>query len=160
MTYERGQLPKAYLRIDPNLDQTHPAPGDMVTLMCAANRQPKRGWFKSAELARIVLGAGLFRRSSRRGDLVMEGDRMHVAGWDEWQEGDITVGERMRQLRKRQRNNVTNGTVTLTVTPASRDRTAPSEASGVRRRTEMLNETPTGTERAGGRLVKHPRKTA
>ncbi len=54
---ERGQLPKAYLRIDPNLDSTHPAPGDMVALLCAANRQPTRGYFKSVEVARSPVPA-------------------------------------------------------------------------------------------------------
>lgn len=96
-----GQLPKAYLRIDPNLDATHPAPGDMVSLLCAANRQPKRGLFKSAELAEKVLGRSLFRRSLERGDLIQRGEGLYVDGWDEWQEGDLTVGDRMRRLRQR-----------------------------------------------------------
>ena len=104
----RGQLPKAYLRIDPNLDSTHPAPGDMVALLCAANRQPKRGRFKSPELARRVLGAGLYRRCVQRGDLSMIGGVLMVPGWDEWQEGDLTVGERMARLRARRRNDETD----------------------------------------------------
>jgi hypothetical protein len=106
----RGHLPKAYLRIDPNLDSTHPAPGDMVALLCAANRQPRRGYFKSPDLARAVLGAGLFRRSVARGDLVMNASGMFVDGWDMWQEGDVGVGERMRRLREKRRNSaVTRG---------------------------------------------------
>ena len=100
---ERGQLPKAYLRIDPNLDSTHPSPGDMVALLCAANRQPTRGRFKSPELAKAVLGPALYRRVVARGDLVMNGSGMFVPGWDDWQEGDINVGERMRRLRQRRR---------------------------------------------------------
>jgi hypothetical protein len=105
---ERGQLPKAYLRIDPNLDSTHPSPGDMVTLLCVANRQPRRGYFKSPELAQRVLGAGLYRRLMARGDLAMNGSGVFVPGWDEWQEGDFTVGERMRRLRGRKRHNDTD----------------------------------------------------
>jgi len=101
---KRGQLPKAYLRIDPNLDSTHPAPCDMVALLCAANRQPKRGYFKSEELARRVLGVPLFRRSMDRGDLQVNGSGVFVDGWDEWQEGDVNVGERMRRLRERRRH--------------------------------------------------------
>lgn len=101
---ERGQLPKAYLRIDPNIDFTHPAPGDMVALICAANRQPKRGLFKSPEIARRVLGRGLFERSMKRGDLVQNGAGVYVDGWQEWQEHDWTVGERMRRLRSRHRH--------------------------------------------------------
>lgn len=100
---ERGQLPKAYLRIDPNLDSTHPAPGDMVALLCAANRQPNRGYFKTEEVARTALGRPLFTRSVARGDLRKNGSGYHVDGWDEWQEGDINVGERMRRLRDRRR---------------------------------------------------------
>ena len=101
----RGRLPKAYLRIDPNLDSTHPAPGDMVALLCAANRQPTRGYFKSVEVARSALGKALFNRSVARGDLRKNGVGYHVDGWDEWQEGDINVGERMRRLRERKRDN-------------------------------------------------------
>lgn len=107
---ERGQLPKAYLRIDPNLDSTHPAPGDMVALLCAANRQPERGYFKSEGLAQRVLGRGLYRRSLARGDLKPNGAGVMVDGWAEWQEGDLTVGERMRRLRGRKRHRDTDGT--------------------------------------------------
>jgi hypothetical protein len=106
---ERGQLPKAYLRIDPNLDATHPAPNDMVALLCAANRQPKRGRFKSPELAQRVLGRALYRRSVERGDLIPNGAGIYVDGWDEWQEGDFTVGERMTRLRRRKRHPDTDG---------------------------------------------------
>ena len=100
----RGQLPKAYLRIDPNLDSTHPAPGDMIALLCEANRQPTRGRFKTPELARSVLGARLYRASIARGDLVQNGSWVYVDGWEEWQEGDLGVGERMRRLRERRRD--------------------------------------------------------
>ena len=106
---ERGQLPKAYLRIDPNLDSTHPAPGDMVALMCAANRQPQRGIFKTPELAERVLGRGLYQRSMKRGDLIQNGAGIYVDGWAEWQENDWTVGERMRRLRSRKSHTVTDG---------------------------------------------------
>lgn len=106
---ERGQLPKAYLRIDPNLDSTHPSPGDMVTLMCAANRQPQRGRFKTPELAERVLGRTLYRRCVERGDLIQNGHGVYVDGWDEWQENDWTVGERMRRLRGRKRHTDTDG---------------------------------------------------
>lgn len=101
---ERGQLPKAYLRIDPNLDSTHPAPGDMIALLCAANRQPQRGYFKSESVAQMALGRALYRRSIVRGDLRKNGSGYHVDGWEDWQEGDLNVGERMRRLRERRRN--------------------------------------------------------
>lgn len=105
----RGQLPKAYLRIDPNLDSTHPSPADMIALMCAANRQPQRGRFKNADLAQRVLGRALYRRSVERGDLIPNGVGIYVDGWDEWQEGDFTVGDRMARLRRRKRHDDTNG---------------------------------------------------
>lgn len=103
---ERGRLPKAYLRIDPNLDQTHPAPGDMIALLCAANRQPTRGTFKTAALASHVLGPSLYRRSVVRGDLKANGTGVYVDGWADWQEGDLTVGERMKRLRARRHDDV------------------------------------------------------
>jgi hypothetical protein len=105
MTNERGQLPKAYLRIDPNLDATHPAPGDMVALLCAANRQPTRGRFKSAAIAKTALGQRLFRACVTRGDMVAVDGIYFVCGWHDWQEGDMTVGERMRTLRNKRRQN-------------------------------------------------------
>jgi len=106
---ERGQLPKAYLRIDPNLDSTHADPGAMVELLCAANRQPHRGRFKSPEVAIRVLGRAAYRLALARGDLVQNGHGLYVDGWDEWQEHDWTVGERMRRLRLRRRDNDTDG---------------------------------------------------
>ncbi len=106
---ERGQLPKAYLRIDPNLDATHPRPGEMVALLCAANRQPRRGYFKSVEIAVRVLGRSPYRRAVERGDLVQNGAGLYVDGWAEWQENDWTVGERMRRLRARHRHPDTDG---------------------------------------------------
>lgn len=104
MTDKGGQLPKAYLRIDPNLDSTHPAPGDMVALLCAANRQPHRGVFKTKEVAQMALGRTLFAKSVQRGDLHLNGVGWVVDGWDIWQEGDLTVGQRMRAYRARKRN--------------------------------------------------------
>lgn len=39
----RGQLPKAYLRMDPDLNAKHPDNlSEFVRLMCAANRRPWR----------------------------------------------------------------------------------------------------------------------
>jgi len=81
----------------------------MVALLCAANRQPRRGRFKSADLALRVLGRSLYRRSLERGDLIQNGVGLYVDGWDEWQEGDFTVGERMTRLRVKRRNRVTDG---------------------------------------------------
>lgn len=118
---ERGSLPKAYLRIDPNIDHIHERPGEMLVLLCAAARQPRRGRFKSRPVLVATLGRTLAKRVLERKDVVdhltrrdcakaPEGERLcgetphlYVAGWDEWQEGDLEVAARMRRLRDRHR---------------------------------------------------------
>jgi hypothetical protein len=125
---EKGQLPKAYLRLDPNAD-AHPDLHAMVTMMLEANRQPERGRFKALERLRLLLGRKRLQACLDRDDLVVLGDgRWLLAGWDEWQEGDFTVGERMERLRNRKRNAAVTGGVTPTVT----GRNPPSRASGVK----------------------------
>lgn len=122
----KGKLPKAYLRLDPNLDQAHPDPGAMVRLLCAANRQPHRGRFKSRDLLDAVLGKAIAKGCIDRRDVVEQDDgRYYVPGWDEWQEGDWTVGERQRRIRdRRNAGNVTEShpqrdtTVTASPPPA------------------------------------------
>lgn len=121
----KGSLPKAYLRIDPNLDQTHPDPGAFVRLLCAAARQPKRGRFKSWALVVSALGRGAAGRLRDLGDLRADGEAWVVPGWDTWQEGDLTVGERMARFRERHRN----GTVTTPVTEPLQARTQDSKAA-------------------------------
>lgn len=129
---EKGQLPKAYLRADPNLDQ-HPDPGAMVILMCEANRQPERGRFKALDRARSIIGRKRMQACVDRGDLVAQPDgRWLLSGWDEWQEGDFTVGERMARLRAKKRNKVTAATVTPPSPGPSLNRNGPSKASGVK----------------------------
>lgn len=170
--HEKGTLPKAYLRMDPNIDQTHPDPGGMVRIMCAANRQPVRGWFKSRALMEAALGKPLVKAAIGRRDVVEVDGRWAVPGWDEWQEGDWTVGERQRRIRARRNA----GNVTLSrsqrdeVTPTPlprRDEVTPPHlspsspptpppispgASGVGQRAPSVNQKP-GTVRAprGGR---------
>jgi len=101
MTGQR-QLPKAYLRLDPNLDQTHPDPGAMVKLLCAAARQPQRGRFKSRAVLDNILGRASAKRALERHDVVPLPDgRLYVDGWDDWQEGDMTVAERQARIRAR-----------------------------------------------------------
>lgn len=111
-------LPRAYLRMDPNIDQ-HPDPLAMVRLLCAAARQSKRGRFKDAATLIRILGrrtvAGLIDRADI---LSLEDGTIYVDGWDEWQEGDWTVAERMRRVRSKGRD--------MTVTAPSLERIAPS----------------------------------
>ena len=139
----RGQLPKAYLRMDPDLDAKHPDNlAEFIRLMCAANRQPWRGRFRSRVILEAIVGKPATKRAIDRGDLIPAVDHtcghcpageptaetLYLDGWDTWQEGDLTVSERMRGYRAR-RNGKRNATVTPTVTAAPPDRIPPSEAS-------------------------------
>lgn len=109
--------PKAYLRIDPNIDQVRVNLDAFIRLLCAANRQPERGYFKSEAIARMVLGKSAYHRAVNDGDLLAQPDgRLYVDGWTDWQEGDLNVGERMRRLRSRKRDDKSNGRVTPIVT--------------------------------------------
>lgn len=97
-----SEFPKAYLRMSPNLDM-HPNPDAMVRAMCAAARQPERGRFREASVLERIVGRRAYRVMVERGDIVpaVPGPGVYLDGWDEWQEGDYTVAERMRRLRAR-----------------------------------------------------------
>lgn len=96
----RGQLPKAYLRIDPDLDAKHPdLLAEFIRLLCAANRQPRRGWFKTRAIVEGLLGRATTKRLIERGDLLADGTEWAVDGWAKWQEGNLDVAERMRIIR-------------------------------------------------------------
>ncbi len=103
MAKPKGQLPKAYLRIDPNLDSTHPRPGDFIRLLCAGHRQPHRGRFRDREVLELAVGAEAAAYLLNREDVIPERGRLYIDGWDEWQEGDFTVGERMARVRAKRR---------------------------------------------------------
>lgn len=103
MPKPRLTLPRAYLRMSPNLDQ-HPDPEGMVLLLCAANRQPERGRFRDKPTLVRALGASRLKRFLARGDVVETPAGWYVEGWDEWQEGDLTVGERQARIRDRKRD--------------------------------------------------------
>lgn len=116
-----SEFPKAYLRMSPNLDQ-HPDPLAMVKAMCAANRQPERGLFREAVVLERAVGRKAYKAMVQRGDIkpADPAPGIILAGWDDWQEGDLTVAERMRRMRAkkkdRKRDRVTP--------PASPDRNA------------------------------------
>src|SRR5437773_2543798 len=96
-------MPRAYLRVDPNIDQ-HPDPLGMLLLLCAAHRQPDRGRFRSRAILDRTLGRSRVTAMLRTGDLcALDDGRLYVPGWDEWQEGDLTVAERMRRMRAARR---------------------------------------------------------
>lgn len=116
----RDGLPRAYLRIDPNLDMTHPDPGSFVRLLCAAARQPDRGRFRDRGLLVRAVGRAKVGALAARGDVAQLPDgRWYVVGWDEWQEGDYTVAERMKRMR--QRRSTQRHTVTVASSPPSND---------------------------------------
>ena len=95
-------MPRAYLRIDPNLDLTQDDPGAFIRLLCAAARQPDRGRFRTRVLLERAVGKPKARVFIERCDVSPLPDgRYYVEGWDEWQEGDYTVAERMRRMRER-----------------------------------------------------------
>lgn len=151
----RGQLPKAYLRADPNLDQ-HPDPGAMVVLMCEANRQAERGRFKTLDRLRGVLGKARLHACLLRGDLrELDPGLWLLVGWDEWQEGDFTVGERMARLRKRKKR----GAVTKLRSAPYQDRNSPSEAlrrQGVKAAKANSRDTNPGAGGRAGELQQQP----
>lgn len=119
---------RAYLRIDPNLfekklEQGYP-PGALaafVACLCLAESQPERGSFRDERVLRVLLTPSYARWVPfllEHKDLVWRRKRLVVDGWDLWQEGDLTVMERMKRYRARQAegNGVTAG-VTASVTP-------------------------------------------
>lgn len=97
----RDGMPRAYIRVDPNLDQ-HPDPLGMLLLLCAGARQAERGRFKDQAVLVRTVGRSRAAAMVRRFDVETLGDgRVYIVGWDEWQEGDHTVAERMKRMRAR-----------------------------------------------------------
>lgn len=116
---------RAYLRLDPNAvekkaDYPDGAFRAFVECLCHAEQQPKRGRFRNRRLLAVLL-----EKRSRwitflleHGDLIeLPSGALYVDGWDEWQEGDVTVSERMRRLRSRRRD--VTPTDTPSVTPST-----------------------------------------
>jgi hypothetical protein len=127
---------RAYLRLDPNLpDRKSEYPDGAyrayIDTLCFAEQQPQRGRFRSRRLLSVLLE----KRSKWIPYLISHGDltetdtgKLYVDGWDEWQEGDVTVTERMRRLRSRRRDVTPRDTPEVTVptvyTPSSGKRLA------------------------------------
>lgn len=128
-------LPRAYLRIDPNMD-SHPDQDAMLTLILFGNRCSERGRFRSLSTLEKILGKKRLKACLDRKDLIpISGGRFYVSGWDEWQEGDLTVGERMGRIRKRRSmdsqdlpENDRNEAVTPPLPERITGRNSPSEA--------------------------------
>jgi hypothetical protein len=119
-------MARAYLRLDPAfferkaLDQKYPA-GAVVALagaFCNGEHQPQRGRFRNERVLRALLGpyAKWIPYLIAKRDLVRVGEQLYVDGWDEWQEGDWKVGERVRRIRGRRKASPANPPVTPDVT--------------------------------------------
>jgi hypothetical protein len=112
---------RAYHRIDPLMDErkSHYTPaqlGAFLKVQLVAGRQSRPGYFRSVEHLRRCLPADYVRHVDflvEQGDVLKVDGSAYIDGWTEWQEGDLTVGERMTRLRNRRRN----AAVTLGVTP-------------------------------------------
>jgi hypothetical protein len=100
-------MTRAYLRLDPGFDERKAGYPDgpyaaLVACFCLAEYQPQRGRFRSESYLKALLG----RRGRHltylieHSDVVaLEDGRLYVDGWDEWQEGDRTVQERVERVR-------------------------------------------------------------
>lgn len=106
-------MTRAYLRLDPafwerkRIEQAYPpgAISALIGIFCLAESQPERGRFRSEKLLRALLedDAKWVPFLKEHGDLVVLGDaRIYPPGWDEWQEGDWKVGERVQRIRGRE----------------------------------------------------------
>lgn len=110
---------RAYIRTDPDafqrkaIDEGYPpaAFGAFMAVLCLAESQRPRGRFMSlAHLKALLAGPGGKTGAYakwlpflvKQGDIVILDDgRPYPPGWDEWQEGDWQVAERMRRVRGR-----------------------------------------------------------
>jgi hypothetical protein len=132
-------MTRAYIRLDPQFDERKEAYPDgpyraLVACLCLSESQPVRGRFRSMDYLRRLLGkAGKHAQYLLdHGDLtVLEDGRVYVQGWDEWQEGDWKVGERVRRIRARRNapangagNGDGNGSGNGAVTPARLERSS------------------------------------
>lgn len=140
-----ASVTRAYLRLDPAYDERKADYPDgpyatLIACICLAESQPERGRFRSERFLRALLEK---RRRwvpylIEHGDLVVLDDgRVYVDGWDEWQEGDWKVAERVERIRNRRRPRRTAGvtpdvTVGVTVPTVHPPRDALSD-SGAKR---------------------------
>lgn len=121
-------MTRAYLRLDPEFAERKRDYPDgpyraLIDTLCAAEAEPKRGYFRSMAVLRAVLGRSArhvaFLFTHRDLEQLPDG-RIYVVGWEEWQEGNWQVAERMRRVRER-RDGVTLHTVTQVTPPTVTD---------------------------------------
>lgn len=100
---------RAYLRVDPNLADMKAGYPDgafraYVEVLCFAEQQPLRGVFRNRKLLAVLLDkrARWVPFMLEEGDItLMPTGQIVVEGWQEWQEGDYKVHERMAKVRAR-----------------------------------------------------------
>jgi len=140
-------------------DQRAAYPSDAIVAFYGcielAAEQPERGRFESLDLVRVLLTGpdGKGRRYARQVPFLVDQDdlvrlpdgRWYLDGWDELQEGDLTVADRVSRHRERRRNAAANdpgnasdngpanGPVTVSRTPPRDARHAPPRARSGRR---------------------------
>lgn len=142
---------RAYLRLDPNLAdmKAHYPDGAFrafVEVLCFAEQQPTRGVFRNRKLLAVLLDkrARWIPFLVERGDLLtMTTGHLIVEGWQEWQEGDWKVSERMSRVRNRERPTpatVTTATVATDTTDTPDTVTTPSSGGGKRSSGKQIAE--------------------
>lgn len=157
-------MTRAYIRLDPAFDERKESYPDgpfaaLVSTFCLAEHQPERGRFRSFDyLTRLLGRRGRHARYLLdHGDIVtLDDGRVYVDGWDEWQEGDWKVSERVGRIRSRQRRTVpVTPPVTVGVTV---DVTPDRQAEAVAKRSGSEAQTSGADRRAdldAFELIKH-----
>jgi hypothetical protein len=119
-------MSRAYIRLDPGFDEhKHDYPDGayaaLVATFCLAESQAQRGRFRDLSYLKALLGKRgrwLKYLVEHQDVVVLPNGRVYVEGWDEWQEGDWKVGERVGRIRRRLKP---PRTVTRTVTGVTAD---------------------------------------
>ncbi len=100
-------MSRAYIRFEPAFaerkeDYPDGAFRALVECFCYAESQPRRGHFRNERILRAFLDkrARWVPFLIAHGDLATVSDgSLYVEGWEEWQEGDVTVADRMKRIR-------------------------------------------------------------
>lgn len=100
---------RAYIRLDPEFadrkeDYPDGAFASLIALFCAAAVHSRQGTFKSEKLVRVILGrrARWLKYLLEHSDVRrLDDGSLYIDGWEEWQEGNWKVAERMQRVRSK-----------------------------------------------------------